>query len=101
MTTSFKSKLLIQSALIRLRQKDPPMAMVWLRDAVEAARRGLDTATEAQAWNELGNALLETGHPLTAEPPSIHAHWPPFNWLPASATSSTSPVNILRQRITD
>jgi CHAT domain-containing protein/tetratricopeptide (TPR) repeat protein len=73
MTTRFKSKLLIQSALIRLRQKDPAMAMVWLRDAVEAARRGLDTATEAQAWNELGNALLETGHPLTAEPPLLEA----------------------------
>jgi len=76
MATSFKAQVLMQSARIRLRQKkDSATAMVWLRDAVESARRDKDTATatEAQAWNELGTALLDAGNPQAAEPPLLEA----------------------------
>jgi tetratricopeptide (TPR) repeat protein len=73
MATSFKSKLFIQTALIRLRQKDPATAIVGLREAVEAARRDKDIATEAQAWNELGNALRDAGNLQAAETPLLEA----------------------------
>jgi CHAT domain-containing protein/tetratricopeptide (TPR) repeat protein len=71
MDTSFKAQLLMQSARIRLKQKrDTAAAIVSLRDAVEAARMDprMATAVEAQAWSELGTALLDAGNPKVAEP---------------------------------
>jgi CHAT domain-containing protein len=71
MDTSFKAQLLMQSARIRLKQKkDTAAAIVSLRDAVEAARMDprMATAAEAQAWSELGTALLDAGNMKAAEP---------------------------------
>jgi CHAT domain-containing protein len=77
MTTAFKSQLLIQAAQIKLRQKDLATALVDLREAAEEARRDSDwpsnMATEAQAWNEIGNALLESGNLKAAETPLLEA----------------------------
>jgi len=73
MNTTFKSKLLIQSALIK-KEKDPATAVELLREAVKEARQQKDTtATEAQAWNELGTALLEAGNAKAAEPPLLES----------------------------
>jgi tetratricopeptide (TPR) repeat protein len=63
----YRSKLLIQSALIKVRAKNYREAVPQLRQAVDVARAQLDTATEAQAWNELGNALLECDQQPAAE----------------------------------
>jgi CHAT domain-containing protein/tetratricopeptide (TPR) repeat protein len=73
LATDFRSKLLVQSALVKVRQKRPAEAVKLLRDAVELSRRDLDMATEAQAWNELGGALLEAGDPAAAEGPLLEA----------------------------
>jgi len=70
---SFRAQMLIQRARVRLKQETKSAtAMMWLREAVAAARQDPDqvsaTATEAQAWNELGTALLEASNPQAAEP---------------------------------
>lgn len=58
-SAKFRSKLLIQSALIEMSQKHWDRATAWTREAIEVSRAQLDVAAEAQAWNELGNALME------------------------------------------
>ena len=50
----------MQSALIEMRQRNWDRAIAWTREAIEVSRAQLDVAAEAQAWNELGNALLES-----------------------------------------
>jgi CHAT domain-containing protein len=57
----FRPKLLIQSAQLQMRRKDRDQAIRSLNEAIDAARLGLDQATEATAWNELGDVLLESG----------------------------------------
>ena len=66
-SAKYRSKLLIQSALIKVRAKNYREAVPQLRQAVDVARAQLDTATEAQAWNELGNTLLECDQQPAAE----------------------------------
>jgi tetratricopeptide (TPR) repeat protein len=72
-STDFKPRVLIQSALVRVRQRDLDGAVRLLGEAIAAARQGLDFAAEAQAWNELGNALLQAGRPDAAEGPLLEA----------------------------
>ena len=72
-SADFKPKLLIQLALVKLKRRDAAGAVRLLRDAVAIARQDLDFATEAQAWNELGNALLESGDTKAAERPLLEA----------------------------
>jgi CHAT domain-containing protein/tetratricopeptide (TPR) repeat protein len=55
----FRSKLLIHSALIQLRQKNRAGAIAGLHEAIALARAQLDFSVEAQAWNELGDTLLD------------------------------------------
>jgi CHAT domain-containing protein len=66
-TAKFKAKLLIQCARIKERQREPEQAAALLRDAIEASRAQLDAASEAQAWNELGDTLLDCGRLQPAE----------------------------------
>ena len=66
-TSKYRPKLLIQCALIKVRQSQPNQAVDLLRDAIEAARTQLDMSSEAEAWNELGNALLDLGQLPAAE----------------------------------
>ena len=66
-TSKYRAKLLIQCALIQVRRSEPHQAVDLLRDAVEAARVQLDMASEAEAWNELGNALMDVGQFPAAE----------------------------------
>lgn len=65
-TAKFKGRLLIQCARIK-GPKDWEQAVPLLQDAIEASRAELDIASEAQAWNELGNTLLERGQLKPAE----------------------------------
>jgi CHAT domain-containing protein len=58
-TAKYRAKLLIQCALIKARQSEPRPAAVLLREAIETARAQTDMASEAEAWNELGNVLLD------------------------------------------
>jgi tetratricopeptide (TPR) repeat protein len=57
--SKFRSSLLIQLALIAAGERDCSGATGRLREAIAAARGQADTVAEAQAWNELGNVLLE------------------------------------------
>jgi len=57
----FRPKLLIQSAQLQMRQRDPDQAIRTLNEAIDASRSGLDQATEAQAWDELGDVLMKSG----------------------------------------
>jgi CHAT domain-containing protein/tetratricopeptide (TPR) repeat protein len=66
-TSQYRAKLLIQCALIKARQTEPAQAAVLLRDAIESARGQLDMAAEAEAWNELGNVLMNLGQIPGAE----------------------------------
>ena len=66
-TARYKGRLLIQCARIKGQQKDLERAVILLHDAIEASREDLDTSSEAQAWNELGNILIEGGHLQSAE----------------------------------
>jgi CHAT domain-containing protein len=66
-TVKFRSRLLIQSALIQMRQRHWDRAIAALRQAIDVARDQLDVRAEAQAWDELGNALLECGQMPAAE----------------------------------
>ncbi len=67
-TAKFRSRLFIQSALIQMRQGNWDRAVLRLRQAIDIARAQLDVTGEAQAWNELGNALMDSGRLTTAEP---------------------------------
>jgi CHAT domain-containing protein len=67
-TAKFRSRLLIQSALIQMRQGNWDRAILGLRQAIDISRAQLDVTVEAQAWNELGNALMDSGRLSTAEP---------------------------------
>ncbi len=58
-TTKFRAKLLIQCGRIKRRQQDSEQAVALLEDAIEASWAQADLASEAQAWNELGNTLFE------------------------------------------
>ena len=60
-TAKFKASLLLQCARIKQRQKDPEQTVALLQNAIEVSRTQLDMASEAQAWNELGNAFIERG----------------------------------------
>jgi CHAT domain-containing protein/tetratricopeptide (TPR) repeat protein len=66
-STPFKAKLLIQYAKIRRQQKEPEPAVALLKTAIEAAKIQHDAATEAQAWDVLGNTLLDQNQLSSAE----------------------------------
>ena len=66
-TAKFKARLLLECARIKGRQKDSEQTVELLQSAIEVSRAGLDTASEAQAWNELGNAFMERGQLQSAE----------------------------------
>ena len=66
-TARFRAKLLMQCARIKGRQRNWGPAIALLENAIEASRAELDVASEAQAWNELGNSLLEWGQLSSAE----------------------------------
>ncbi len=66
-TDRFKASLLIQCARIKGRQKDSEQTVALLQNAIEASRSELDIASEAQAWNELGNAFVERGQLQSGE----------------------------------
>lgn len=69
----FRSRLLLQSAMIQLRRKNLDGAIVGFRQAIDSARAQLDAAFEAQAWNELGKALLAGGRLSAAEGPLLES----------------------------
>jgi tetratricopeptide (TPR) repeat protein len=66
-TARFKASLLLQCARIKGRQKESEQTVALLRNAIEVSRTQLDTASEAQAWNELGNAFIERGQLQSGE----------------------------------
>jgi CHAT domain-containing protein/tetratricopeptide (TPR) repeat protein len=66
-TARFKAQLLLQCARIKERQKDTGQRVALLQNAIEVSRTELDTASEAQAWNELGNAFIERGQLQSGE----------------------------------
>jgi tetratricopeptide (TPR) repeat protein len=57
--SKFQSSLLIQLALISAGEGDWSGAAGRLHQAIAVARGQADSVAEAQAWNELGNVLLE------------------------------------------
>ncbi len=63
----YKARLLIQYARVRRLQKDSGTADALLKEAIEASRVQKDVASEAQAWDGLGNSLLERGEIAPAE----------------------------------
>jgi tetratricopeptide (TPR) repeat protein len=66
-TAKFKASLLLQSARIRVKQGAYEQAVGLLRSAIEVSRAQLDMASEAQAWNELGNTFIELGQLQSGE----------------------------------
>jgi CHAT domain-containing protein/tetratricopeptide (TPR) repeat protein len=72
-TAKFKARLLIQCARINGQQKNSEQAVILLHGAIEASRADLDASSEAQAWNELGNILVECGQLQSAERALIEA----------------------------
>lgn len=65
--SKYKPQLLIQSAQIKAREAKLEQSADLLRAAVDAAQNRLDMAVEAQAWNELGDVLLELGRLRASE----------------------------------
>ena len=63
----FKARLLIQYARIRRQQKEASPAVALLQEAVQISKADHDAAGEAQAWDALGNTLLEQGQAADAE----------------------------------
>ena len=63
----FRSKLLIQAGLLKLAQGEGVAGEHLLLDAVDEAHKQHDAGSEAQALNELGNALLDSGQTERAE----------------------------------
>jgi CHAT domain-containing protein/tetratricopeptide (TPR) repeat protein len=72
-TAKFKASLLLQSARIKERQKDSEQTVAILQEAIDVSRLELDVASEAQAWNELGNALVERGQLRSGEDALLQA----------------------------
>jgi tetratricopeptide (TPR) repeat protein len=72
-TARFKARLLIQCARINGQQKGSEQAVILLHEAIEVSRADLDISSEAQAWNELGNTLVERGQLQSAERALIEA----------------------------
>jgi CHAT domain-containing protein/tetratricopeptide (TPR) repeat protein len=62
-----KARLLLQSARIRRLQKDSGTAVALLKEVIETSKAQKDVSSEAQAWDSLGNALLERGEIAPAE----------------------------------
>jgi tetratricopeptide (TPR) repeat protein len=73
-SSKFRPQLLTQSALIELRQGKCQPAASLLRQVIELSRDEINPAAEAQAWNELGNALLECKQPADAEAALLEAY---------------------------
>jgi len=67
-TAKFRSKLFIQSAVVQVHLKNWDRAILELRQAIDIARAQGDLQVEAEAWNELGDALMEAGRLSDAEP---------------------------------
>jgi CHAT domain-containing protein/tetratricopeptide (TPR) repeat protein len=65
--TGFRTKLLIQYALVESRKKKQGEAIGLLRNAIEESRTTLDTAAESEAWNDLGDIQIELGQWRAAE----------------------------------
>jgi len=63
----FKSKLLIQTALIRQEQKDWQNGLALLKEAAGISHATGDAASEAQALSELGRALVSQGNFAAAD----------------------------------
>ena len=63
----FRSKLLIQTALILLQQKDWQKGIALLKEAAAISHAAGDTASESQALSELGRALLSRGSLAAAD----------------------------------
>lgn len=66
-TAKFRARLLLQCARIKGRQKNFEQTVDLLQNAVEVSRTELDMPSEAQAWNELGNAFIERGQLRSGE----------------------------------
>ncbi len=73
-TSRFRAKLLIQCARIKAEQRDAMRAAGLLRDAIQAAQSQLDVSSEAQAWNEMGNLLLDESRLPDAERALLEAY---------------------------
>lgn len=65
--SKFRPKFLIQGALLQSRLNRSEVALDLLRQAIEESRSQLNTSDESQAWNELGNTLLDLGRLPEAE----------------------------------
>jgi CHAT domain-containing protein len=72
-TARYTARLLIQSARVKGQKNAAPQAIAMLRDAIEASRSELDISSESQAWNELGNTLVECGRLQDAESALLEA----------------------------
>jgi CHAT domain-containing protein len=73
-TAKYRPQLLIQYARIKWQQNHSGQALQMLHQAIDASRAQIDAAAEAQAWNELGNALLETSNLQLAENALLEAY---------------------------
>jgi CHAT domain-containing protein len=71
--SKFRSKLLIQTALISLQQKDSQKGLALLKEAAAVSQASGDTASEAQALSELGRALLSSGNLASADQALLEA----------------------------
>src|SRR5262249_48228080 len=69
----FRAKLLIQGARVYARKKDWERANALFQEAIEISRHKSDIATEAQAWNKLGDSLVEERKLSSAEHPLLEA----------------------------
>ncbi len=72
-TAKFRAKLLIQGARVYARKKNWERANALFQEAIEISRQKLDIATEAQAWNKLGDSLVEERKLSSAEHPLLEA----------------------------
>ena len=72
-TAKFRAKLLTQAARIREERNDGGQAIALLKEAIETSREELDSSSEAQAWNELGNTFLHQGQIQSAERALVEA----------------------------
>jgi CHAT domain-containing protein/tetratricopeptide (TPR) repeat protein len=66
-SAKFRARLLIQYALIRRQQNETTPAIEQLKEAVQVAKAARDAAGEAQAWQALGNTLMDLGQIPSAE----------------------------------
>lgn len=73
-TDKYRANLLIQSALVSATEGDCDSATPRLREAIGISRDRLDAPGEAQAWNELGNTLLDCKRPAEAEDPLLESY---------------------------